>query len=120
VGAGAGILIGGFGVAGSTDETVLIRAIGPGLGSEFNISGFLPQPVLTLFDASQNIIASNAGWAGDPTLAAVEASVGAYAIPASSQDSLLLVTLPPGDYTAQVSGANGGTGIAAVEVYEVQ
>jgi hypothetical protein len=31
----------------------------------------------------------------------------------------MLVTLPPGNYTAQVSGANSTTGIALVEVYEV-
>jgi hypothetical protein len=31
----------------------------------------------------------------------------------------MVVTLPPGAYTAQVSGTNGTTGIALIEVYEL-
>ena len=48
------------------------------------------------------------------------ATVGAYALPATSQDSLLLVTLPAGGYSAQIAGLNATTGIATVEVYEIQ
>jgi hypothetical protein len=44
--------------------------------------------------------------------------VGAFALGAGSKDAVLLVTLPAGAYTAQVSGVAGG-GIALVEVYEV-
>jgi len=40
-------------------------------------------------------------------------------IPADA-DSALLLTLPPGNYTAQVGGLNGGLGIALCEIYEVQ
>ena len=120
VGTGANILIGGFVIGGTTAETVLIRAIGPSLAlAPFNLTGVLAQPVLTLYNSNPAVLASNTVWSGDPVLAATEATVGAYAIAAASQDSLLLVTLPPGDYTAQVSGVNGGTGIAAVEIYEV-
>jgi hypothetical protein len=32
----------------------------------------------------------------------------------------MLVTLPPGAYTAIVSGADGGTGVGLVEVFEVK
>jgi hypothetical protein len=35
-----------------------------------------------------------------------------------SKDSAILITLPPGPYTAQVTGASGDTGVALVEVYE--
>ena len=31
----------------------------------------------------------------------------------------MVVTLPPGSYTAEVTGANSTTGVALVEVYEV-
>ena len=34
-------------------------------------------------------------------------------------DAVLLVTLAPGSYTAQVSGVGATTGVALVEVYEV-
>jgi hypothetical protein len=44
--------------------------------------------------------------------------VGAFGLGAGSKDAVLLVSLPPGAYTAQVSGIGGG-GIALVEVYEV-
>ena len=57
----------------------------------------------------------------DPTarLACYDAAVGAFALGANSRDAALLVTLPPGQYSAQVSGVAGGTGEALVEVYEV-
>ena len=37
----------------------------------------------------------------------------------NSRDSVLLVTLEPGSYTAQVSGVGNTTGVALVEIYEV-
>ena len=46
-------------------------------------------------------------------------AVFAFPLPATSTDSALLVTLPPGSYTAQVNGASGSTGIALLEVYEM-
>jgi hypothetical protein len=45
--------------------------------------------------------------------------VAAFELPASSQDAVLLVTLAPGPYTAQVSGVGDTTGVALVEVYEI-
>jgi hypothetical protein len=46
--------------------------------------------------------------------------VGAFGLVEGSEDSALIATLPPGSYTAQVSGANGTTGIALVEIYELR
>jgi hypothetical protein len=116
---GQNILIGGFSISGSTAETVLIRAMGPGLTQVFQLPGTLAQPVLTLVDSKGNVVESNTGWGGDPTLTAAEAVVGAYAVSSSSQDSFLLVTLNPGSYTAEITGVNNSTGIATVEIYEV-
>jgi hypothetical protein len=119
VGTGANTLFGGFVIGGNTAETVLIRAIGPSLALvPFNLTGVLARPVLTLF-AGSTAISSNTAWGGDPVLTAAEAAVGAYAIPSNSLDSLLLVTLSPGSYSVQVSGVNGATGIATVEIYEM-
>jgi hypothetical protein len=115
---GQNILIGGFSIAGTTDETVLIRAIGPGLNTKFGLTGILAQPVLSLFKGS-SVIYSNTVWGGDPVLIAAQAAVGAYALVQSSADSLLLVTLSPGGYTAQVTGLNATTGIGVVEIYEL-
>jgi hypothetical protein len=54
------------------------------------------------------------------TAASLSAKVGAFAIPAGSADSAMVVTLPPGNYTAEVSGLNNTTGIALVEIYELR
>ena len=57
--------------------------------------------------------------AGAPTLSAAFTAVGAFAFAnTTSLDSALLVTLPPGAYTAQVNGVNNTTAVALVEVHE--
>jgi hypothetical protein len=46
--------------------------------------------------------------------------VGAFALTGpTSLDAALVVSLPPGGYTAQVSGVGNTTGVALIEVYEV-
>jgi hypothetical protein len=122
VGTGGDILIAGFVVGGTTSRTVLIRASGPALGS-FGVAGYLPDPEIQLYGASSSLVpmVSNGGWGGDPAVAAASAAAGAFAWQsASSHDAAILVTLPPGAYTAQVLGEDGDTGVALVEVYEVQ
>jgi hypothetical protein len=119
VGTGGNILIAGFVVGGSTSATVLIRASGPAL-TGFGVAGALTDPELTLSSGSTTL-ATNDGWGGDPQIAAAAAAVGAFSWgAAATPDSAILVTLPPGAYTAQVAGASGDTGVSLVEVYEVQ
>jgi hypothetical protein len=118
VGTGPNVLIAGFAIGGSTSKTVLIRASGPAL-IPFGVTGTLPDPMLQLHSGN-TLIASNNAWGGDPQIAAAAASVGGFPWSFStSNDSAILVTLAPGAYTAEVSGAAGDTGIALVEVYEV-
>lgn len=121
VGTNGNILIAGFAIGGSTARTVLIRASGPALASSpFNLTGTLPDPELALYSGSGALLSTVTAWGGDSNISATAARVGAFAWPsASSADSALLVTLPPGAYTAQVSGITGDTGIALIEVYEV-
>jgi hypothetical protein len=52
--------------------------------------------------------------------AALSAKVGAFPLAAGSSDSAIVATLPPGTYTAQVAGANGSTGVALVEIFELR
>jgi sugar lactone lactonase YvrE len=119
VGTGGSILIAGFVIGGTGSETVLVRASGPAL-VPFGVSGTLPDPKLELFNQAGTAIASNNGWGGSSQISGASASVGAFAwASASSNDSAILITLPPGAYTAHVSGASGDTGVALVEVYEV-
>ena len=122
VGTGANILIAGFVIGGSTSKTVLVRASGPAL-TAFNVAGTLADPQLKILDQNQKLVASNRGWGGDTSIQSVANSVGAFAWGNSaSADSAILLTLPPGAYTAQVAGAAGtasDTGVALVEVYDV-
>ena len=46
-------------------------------------------------------------------------SAGAFPFANGSRDAAILVMLPPGAYTAQLSGVSGGTGVGIVEVYDV-
>ena len=123
VGTSNNILIGGFAIGGVTADTVLIRAVGPGLNDllpgSFPLSSILTQPVLTIYQGG-TIIYSNTIWGGDTTEANVFPTVGAFNLVSGHQDSVLLISLAPGNYTAQVSGLNSGTGIALCEIYEVQ
>jgi uncharacterized protein (DUF1800 family) len=111
-------MIAGLVIGAGSPETVLIRADGPSL-APLGVSGVLAAPVLSLYDSNGNLIQSNQGWGAGNATAAIMASVGAFALPAGSADSALVATLPAGAYTAQVTGANGTTGVALLEVYEV-
>jgi hypothetical protein len=122
VGTGGNILIAGFVIGGSTSKTVLIRATGPTLAS-FGLSGVLLDPQLTLNKSlsggGNQVLQSNTGWGGNSQIAAAANSVGAFSWASNSVDSAILITLPPGAYTAEIGGASNDSGVALVEVYEV-
>lgn len=115
-------LIAGCTVAGNGHKRLLVRGVGPGL-SGFGLSGVLPSPSVTLFDASGVSLGSNSGWSASAQTDQIEELVpesGAFALSQGSADSALLALLGPGNYTAVV-GAQSGTvtnGIALVEIYE--
>jgi sugar lactone lactonase YvrE len=116
-GTGDNALIAGFAITGNVSRTVLIRGIGPTL-TRYGVTGVLANPQLQVFQGD-TLLAQNDDWGGDTSLASVSAQVGAFALDATSKDAALLLTLPPGAYTAQVSVEGNTTGIALVEVYEV-
>jgi hypothetical protein len=121
VGTGSNAMVAGFVIGPGTGDTILIRAVGPGLGAApFNIPGVLPDPVLTLFNSSGVVLATNSSW-GTSTgaSAALMSSVGAFPLAAGSLDSALVVSLPAGSYTAQVTGAGGDSGVILLEAYVV-
>jgi len=122
VGIGGDLLIAGFSLVGAASKTLLVRAIGPTLGV-FGVTGTLADPRLDLYlSGNATPIATNDNWGAATNAAQVAqsaAGVGAFALALESRDAVLLVTLPPGTYTAQVSGVNNTIGAALVEVYEV-
>lgn len=117
-GTGASALTAGFVIGGTGTDTLLIRGIGPAL-TQFSVAGALATPLLTLYNSAGQAIDTKSNWGGGSGLATAFGQVGAFALPANSADSAMLVTLPPGLYTVQVSGANSATGIALIEIYEM-
>lgn len=120
VGTGAAAPIIGFVVSGLGPQQVLIRGAGPALSS-FGLSGLLANPRLEVFDATSKSIASNDNWTTASVGGATTfASVGAFAFSSGSLDAALAVTLPPGNYTAKLTGNTAtATGLALVEVYDL-
>ncbi len=118
VGTGGDVLIAGFTLAGTGTKTLLIRAAGPSLGA-LGIPDTLADPRLELFRATNPAVKIAENDTHAPSLAAVSARVGAFAFTPGGKDAALLINLPAGGYTVQVSGTDGGTGLALVEVYEV-
>ena len=111
-------MIAGFSINGTGIKRLLIRAIGPKL-TELGVSGALSDPKLEVYNSSGTVIASNDDWPG--TLAATFSQVAAFSLNSGSKDAALVVTLPAGaSYTATVSGVNGATGDALVEIYDLQ
>jgi len=120
VGTGANVLIPGLVVSEGAPKTVLIRAVGPGLAA-FGVGGVLAEPVVALFAGAESFL-TNRSWANAANSAEIRttaARVGAFALAEGSKDSVILASLSPGAYTIQVSGANGTSGVALVEVYDV-
>jgi hypothetical protein len=121
VGAGADVLIPGFVIQGDVALTLLIRGVGPQLAA-LGVPGTLADPVMSLF-SGPTLIATNDDWEQSPDLVALNAATTAtQAFPLSpgSKDCAMLVTLNPGVYTVQVTGKNGLTGVALVELYAVE
>jgi hypothetical protein len=115
VGTGPDVLIAGLAIGGTGTMNVLIRAIGPGL-QPFGVSGTLVDPRLQVHDRTGAAVASNEDWSA--ALSPTFATTGAFALPANSKDAALLASLRAGEtYTVIVSGADGGTGEALIEIY---
>jgi hypothetical protein len=100
--------------------------------AQYGVAGSLTAPQLALYDTSGLVIASNTGWGNgplagpspvpaglQPATSTVFSSVYAFTLPTGSADCAMVVTLPPGSYTAQVSGVGGTTGVSLVEVYNL-
>ena len=117
VGSGVDALTAGFYVGGTTPKQVLIRAIGPSLAA-YGVTAPLADPTLTVFNSAGVAIATNTDWLGAPAIVTAGSLVGAFPLSSTSLDSVVLVTLNPGAYTAQVTIAAGGTGVGLVEIYD--
>jgi hypothetical protein len=114
VGLGDNVGIGGFIIKGTTPKHLLIRAIGPSL-TQFGVQNALADPFLELYASGPVPIASNNNWKDSQENAIKMTGLQ----PANDLESVIDTTLTPGNYTAIVKGSDGGTGVALVEVYDL-
>lgn len=115
-GSGSDTLIVGFSIAGTGSKSMLVRGVGPTLAA-FNVTNPVADPQLRLFNQANTAIVTNDNWGGDPALANLATSVGAFALPANSRDAAFVATLAPGSYSAHLE-SNTNNGIALVEAYD--
>jgi hypothetical protein len=110
---GDNVLIGGFVISGTAPKKVLIRAIGPSLPAV--VPNRMQDPMISLHDSTTGEIDSNDDWQTHPNASQIPAQLQ----PGDTRESAILTTLQPGAYTAIVSGKGGTTGVALVEVYDM-
>jgi hypothetical protein len=116
VGTGSNVVIAGFVLGNNNgDDRVVVRGLGPSLSS-FGVSNTLPDPALELRDQNGVLLISNNDWQDDATQAADITAAGLA--PSNTKESAIAATLPPGLYTALLSGLNNTTGVGLVEVYD--
>lgn len=113
VGSGDDVLIAGVIVQGSGSKKVVVRGIGPSLP----LTNTLSDPSLALYDGSNTLIATNDDWFSDPNAAEVFLS---GLSPQNPKESALVGALQPTLYTVVLRGADGGTGNAIVELYDLE
>ena len=112
---GDDVLIGGFIIGNGGSDTVVVRAIGPSLAAA-GVANPLADPTLDLYDANGALILSDDDWR-DSQEALIQSTGLA---PTDDAESALIRALEPGSYTAIVRGQDGGTGVALVEIYNLQ
>ncbi|MES2695426.1 MAG: NHL repeat-containing protein [Verrucomicrobiota bacterium] len=110
-------VIAGFVITGPNSKQVLIRAVGPGLGS-VGVTGTLGNPRLQIYRGA-TLVMENEDWANNAEVSATGQRVGAFPLAANSSDAAVVTTLEPGAYTAVIQ-ANGGSGVALIEVYDTE
>lgn len=117
VGTGENVAIAGFIVTGSGAKRVAVRALGPSL-EQAGVSGALADPALDFFGPNGELIVANDNWQDDAD-AAGEISANGLALP-QDHEAGVVATMAPVSYTAVLTGHDGGSGNALVEVYDLQ
>ncbi|MEY2490841.1 MAG: hypothetical protein QOC70_2783 [Verrucomicrobiota bacterium] len=110
--AGDNVGIGGFIITGSVPKHVVLRAVGPDL-AQFGVPNPLADPVMELHGPPGFVTIINDNcvppqFIGPPPFC-----------PPGSLNAVIEATLAPGAYTAIVRGKNNTSGVALVEVYDL-
>ena len=114
VASGSELMIGGLIVSGGADKKVLVRAAGPSLPS--SVSNPLQDPLLRMVPGlgDEALIDSWIESVNADTFAEVGLSLGDDREPGE------IFQIGKGSYTFLISGADGGSGVALLEVFEME
>ena len=120
---GDNVMIGGFIVQGSAPKRVIVRALGPEL-TQYGVPNALANPTLELHDSTGALIASNDDWQHTIIGGIIHNNqardiIASGLAPADGRESAIIADLPADSYTAIVRGVNNMTGVALVEVYDL-
>jgi hypothetical protein len=109
--------IGGFIVSGTAGKNVILRAIGPSMQSgNTPVPGRLDDPVLELHASDGQLIQSNDSWRSTQEQQIMQSGLA----PTDNREAAIIASLPSGQYTAIIRGANNSTGIGLVEIYDLE
>ena len=111
---GDDVMIGGFVISDDQPTKILVRALGPSL-EQNGISGALQNPNLELYGGDGDLIFTNDDWRSTQAAAIIATNLA----PSDNRESAIIATLDPGSYTAIVRGQDNTTGIALVEIYNL-
>ncbi|MBV9010423.1 MAG: NHL repeat-containing protein [Verrucomicrobia bacterium] len=107
------VAIAGFAVRGTTNKMLLLRGLGPSL-TRYGVPNALQDPYLELHNSAGAVIAANDNWQS----ASNSGSIPSGYTPPDPRESAIWISLPPGNYTAILSGKNATSGSGLVEVYD--
>ncbi|HVF72787.1 MAG TPA: PQQ-binding-like beta-propeller repeat protein [Chthoniobacterales bacterium] len=111
---GDNALFAGFIITGPSGSTkkVLIRGLGPSL-AQSGVSGAIPDPFLELHSSGATV--TNDNWQQAPNANEIPNGFA----PGNPNESVIIATLGPGNYSAILKGAHGETGVGLAEVYDL-
>lgn len=110
-------MIGGLIMQGGVTKRVIVRALGPSLASGPSpLADALADPTLELRDGSGNLLAMNDDWGSSTQVTDI---LNTTIPPVHARESAIVATLNAGNYTAIVRGLDNTSGVALVEVFDL-
>lgn len=104
--------------AGALGMETLLRGCGPMLRS-FGVTNYLPNPGLSVFSSTGQIIANNDQWSTIPRTNELASATGAVPFEAGSNDAALTRTFGTENATIHLLEQNNASGIGLLEIYRV-
>jgi hypothetical protein len=107
--------IGGWIVKGSGFKRMIVRALGPSLTANGKpVPGALQDPVLELHDSNGRVL-TNDNWRSNQEAEIQQSGLA----PADDREAAIILNVPPGKFTAIAKDANGASGVALIEIYDL-